>query len=190
MDLKALFQPKTLAVVGVSLTHERHPANVVFTKNRLRQQVEVFPVNDRGGTFQGETVYRSISEIPRKIELAVIATRADLVPAIMTDCVASGVRGAVVISGGFAETGTLERIQALLRGGAIDVELGKRLLQGGLEIFRLKALLEVRENTGMGDGAWLLPDSLSPADESAFREALEAITNLQKVIHSSLAEQV
>ena len=94
------------------------------------------------------------------------------------------------VTGGFTETGTLERIQALLRAGTFDVELGKRLLQGGIEIFRLKALLEVRENAGMGDGAWLLPDSLSLYDESAFREALEAVTNLRKVIHSSLAEKV
>jgi signal-transduction protein with cAMP-binding, CBS, and nucleotidyltransferase domain len=94
------------------------------------------------------------------------------------------------VTGGFTETGTLERVQALLRGGALDVELGKRLLQGGLEIFRQKALLEVRENAGLENGAWLLPDSLSLSEESAFRDALEAITNLQKVIHSSLAEKV
>jgi signal-transduction protein with cAMP-binding, CBS, and nucleotidyltransferase domain len=94
------------------------------------------------------------------------------------------------VTGGLAETGTLERIQALLRAGTFDVELGKRLLQGGLEIFRQKALLEVRENAGLGDGAWLLPDSLSPPDEFALREALEAVANLQKVIHSSLAEKV
>ena len=94
------------------------------------------------------------------------------------------------VTGGITETGTLERIQALLRAGAFDVELGKRLHQGGLEIFRLKALLEVRDTAGMGDGAWLLPDSLAPSDEVSFREALEAVTNLQKVIHSSLAEKV
>ena len=93
------------------------------------------------------------------------------------------------VTGGFPETGTLERLQALLRAGTLDVALGKRLLQGALEIFRLKALLEVRENAGMGDGAWLHPDNLTPADEVAFRAALEATINLQKVIHSSLAEK-
>jgi CBS domain-containing protein len=93
------------------------------------------------------------------------------------------------VAGGFVETGTLERIQALLRAGTLDVELGKRLIQGGLEIFRLKALLEIRENTGLEDGAYLLPSTLSSSDEVAFREGLEAVTNLQKVIHSSLAEK-
>jgi CBS domain-containing protein len=93
------------------------------------------------------------------------------------------------VTGGLAETGTLERIQALIRIGTLDVELGKRLLQGGLEIFRLKALLEIRENTGLEVGAFLLPSTLSSSDEAAFREGLEAVTNLQKVIHSSLAEK-
>lgn len=96
----------------------------------------------------------------------------------------------LAVTGGVTETGTLERIQALLRAGALDVELGKRLHQGGLEIFRLKALLEARDNAGVGDGAYLRPDSLATSDEVAFREALEALTNLQKVIHSNLAEKV
>jgi hypothetical protein len=74
--------------------------------------------------------------------------------------------------------------------GALDVALGKRLLQGGLEIFRLMVLLEVQENPGPGDGVYLLPDSLGVSGGSALREALEAVTNLQKVIHSSMAEKV
>ena len=49
--------------------------------------------------------YASILEIPEKIDLAVIATRAEVVPKMMTDCIQAGVAGAVVISGGFAERG-------------------------------------------------------------------------------------
>ena len=105
MNLSALFRPKTLAVIGVSLTNDRHPANVIYNKNNLRLQAKVFPVNDRGGIYQGEKVYASILEVPRKIDLAVIATRAEAVPKIMTDCIQAGVAGAVVISGGFAERG-------------------------------------------------------------------------------------
>ena len=105
MNLDILFRPKTLAVIGVSFTNEKHPANVIYNKNNLRLQAKVFPVNDRGGTYQGEKVYASILEVPEKIDLAVIATRAEMVPKIMTDCIQAGVAGAVVISGGFAERG-------------------------------------------------------------------------------------
>lgn len=105
MDLKPLFKPQTLAVIGVSLSNERHPANVIYNKNNLRQQVEVFAVNEKGGVYQGEKVYPRISEIPKKVDLAVIATRAETVPDMMADCIRAGAGGAVVISGGFAEVG-------------------------------------------------------------------------------------
>jgi acetyltransferase len=105
VNLKSLFKPKTLAVIGVSLTNDRHPANVVYNKNNLRFQAEVFPVNDRGGVLQGEPVYSRLSDIPQKVDLAVIAVRAEGVLDIMVECIEAGVGGAVVISGGFAETG-------------------------------------------------------------------------------------
>ncbi len=105
MNLKSLFHPKTLAVVGVSLNNEKHPANVIYNKNSLRLQAKVFPVNDRGGIYQGGKVYASVLDIPEKVDLAVIATRAERVPKILSDCIQVGAGGAVVISGGFAEIG-------------------------------------------------------------------------------------
>jgi len=105
VSLGRLFKPKTLAVIGVSLSNDRHPANVIYNKNSLRFQAEVYPVNKRGGILQGERVYPRISDIPQKVELAVIAVRAEVVPSIMAECIEAGVGGAVVISGGFAETG-------------------------------------------------------------------------------------
>ena len=92
-------------MVGVSLSNEKHPANVIYNKNNLRLQAKVFPVNDRGGIYQGEKVYASMLDIPEKVDLAVIATRAERVPKILDDCIHSGAGGAVLISGGFAEIG-------------------------------------------------------------------------------------
>ncbi len=105
MNFRPLFKPKTMAVIGVSQKNERHPANVIFHKTLLRSPVEVFPVNPQGGFLQGEKIYRRISEIPQKIDLAVIATRAEMVPEVLTECINSEVSGAVLISGGFAESG-------------------------------------------------------------------------------------
>jgi len=105
VNLKPLFEPKTIAVIGVSLTNNLHPANVIYSKNYLRYPVTVFPVNPRGGTLQGERVFTNISEIPERVDLAVIAARADYVPGILSDCIQAGAGGAVVVSGGFAESG-------------------------------------------------------------------------------------
>ena len=108
MNLKRLFKPATMAVVGVSLTNESHPANVVYNKNRLRYPVSVFAVNGKGGTLRGETVYRRIQDIPAKIDLAVIATKAEIVLSVISDCIEAGAGGAVIVSGGFAETGSAD----------------------------------------------------------------------------------
>ena len=105
MNLAPLFKPRTMAVVGVSLTNDRHPANVIYNKNHLRLKAEVFPVNNQGGALQGEKVYPHVSDIPEKVDLAVIATQAQIVPGIIEECIQAGVGGAVIISGGFSESG-------------------------------------------------------------------------------------
>jgi acetyltransferase len=92
-----------MAVIGVSLNNERHPGNVIFNKNHNRYPLKVFPVNPQGGVLQGETVFTHVSEVPEKVDLAVIAVRAELVPNVMADCIQAGIGGATVISGGFAE---------------------------------------------------------------------------------------
>jgi acyl-CoA synthetase (NDP forming) len=118
VNFQALFEPKTMAVIGVSLTNDRHPANVVYTKNHLRYPVKVFPVNPRGGALGGQTVFTHISEIPEKVDLGVIAARAEQVPTILSDCIAAGVNAAIIISAGFAEAGRpdlQDRIVAIAR---------------------------------------------------------------------------
>ena len=105
MNFKKLFEPETMAVIGVSLKNINHPANVIFNKNNLRHPVRVFPVNPRGGLFRGERIYQHVSEIPEKIDLAVIAVRAEHCPETLKTCIDAGIEGAIVISGGFAESG-------------------------------------------------------------------------------------
>ena len=108
LNLKPLFQPKTIAVIGVSLTNNSHAANVIYNKIQLRYPVKVYPVNPRGGRLHRDRVYSDISQIPAKIDLAVIAVRAEHVPNILKRCIENDVGGAVVISGGFAEIGAKE----------------------------------------------------------------------------------
>jgi acetyltransferase len=36
LDFRKLFEAKTMAVIGVSLTNDRHPANVIYNKNHLQ----------------------------------------------------------------------------------------------------------------------------------------------------------
>ncbi len=117
-DFSPLFAPKTIAVFGVSLNNDRHPANVIYNKLLLRYPVKVYPLNPRGGFLRKDRVYADIGQVPGRVDLAVIATRAEHVSAILESCIRKGAGGAVIISGGFAETGHREledRLVAMAR---------------------------------------------------------------------------
>lgn len=120
MNFQRLLYPKTLAVIGVSKHNEMHPANVIYYKNLLRFPVSTYAVNPKAGMLKGQHAYRSIKEVPEKIDLAVVASRADNVPSILEECIEAEVGGAVVVSGGFSETGRKdlqERIVAIAQEG-------------------------------------------------------------------------
>ncbi|MBC8316945.1 MAG: CoA-binding protein [Desulfobulbaceae bacterium] len=120
MDFSSFFRPETVAVIGVSYSSDQHPANVIFSKNLLRYPARIFPVNPKGGELLGQEVFSSISKIPEAIDLAVIAVRADLVPLIISECIKAGVKGAIVISGGFAEVGRHDLQDALIKAASKD----------------------------------------------------------------------
>jgi len=114
MNLSPLFTPQSVAVVGVSASNDRHPANVIFFKNLLRYPVRTYAVNVKGGAIDGEQVFPAISAVPDNIDLAVIAVRAEFVPAVLEQCIAAAVKSAIVISGGFAEVGQHELQEQLV----------------------------------------------------------------------------
>lgn len=105
MNLDPLFKPKTMAVFGVSSTDFQHPANVIYSKNNRRYPVKVYGINPKGGKIQGDTIYPNLSAVPEKIDLAVVATRAEFVPGIIEECISNKAGAAAVISGGFKEVG-------------------------------------------------------------------------------------
>ncbi len=105
MDLKKLVEPESIAVIGVSLTNPFNPANIIYSKNHYHYKARTYGVNPNGGSIYGQKIYTSITEIPDKIDLAVLAIRAELVPAALRECISKGVAGAIIISGGFAEAG-------------------------------------------------------------------------------------
>ncbi len=105
MDLKSLFRPSSMAVIGVSTTQDSHPANVIYTKNHLRYPVKTYGVNPKGGLLNREPLYPSVGDIDGSVDMAVIAVRAQFVPKVVEQCIKKGVKGAVIISGGFSEAG-------------------------------------------------------------------------------------
>jgi len=104
-SLQALFRPNGLAVIGASAK----PGKLGFTilKNILDAGFggPVIPVNPKGETILGLPSVRSVDEIPSGTDLAVVIIPAASVPATILQLGERKVRAAIVISGGFAESG-------------------------------------------------------------------------------------
>jgi acetyltransferase len=65
----------------------------------------IYPVNPKRDQVLGVKAYPGILAVPDKVDLAVIVTPPATIPGIIHDCAQAGVRGAVIISAGFKETG-------------------------------------------------------------------------------------
>ncbi|NQV23746.1 MAG: bifunctional acetate--CoA ligase family protein/GNAT family N-acetyltransferase [Rhodopirellula sp.] len=104
-NLNRIFQPRQIAVVGAS----SKPNSVGYTvfRNLIEGGFEgnVFPVNPKYTTIQEQTAYPSVGDLPEKIDLAIICTRAVTVPGVVAECGEAGIRGIIVLSAGFREAG-------------------------------------------------------------------------------------
>ena len=67
LNFKPLFQPETVAVIGVSTKNDRHPANVIYNKLHLRYPVKVYAVNPKGGELLREPVYDRIGGCRKRL---------------------------------------------------------------------------------------------------------------------------
>jgi acetyltransferase len=104
-NLNHLFNPKKVAVIGASDKEGSIGAKILQNLMSSGFAGQVFPVNPFRQTVQGLISYPSVSQIPEKVDLAVIATPARTVPSIVEECGASGVSGVVIVSAGFKEAG-------------------------------------------------------------------------------------
>ena len=104
-NLRAVFAPKTIAVIGAS----ERPGSVgraVFERLTTHGfEGDVVPVTPAHRSILGRPTYSTIVDAPKGVDLAVIATPAKTVPGIARACAIAGVKGVVIISAGFRETG-------------------------------------------------------------------------------------
>ncbi len=103
--LNAIFSPKNVAVIGATETHGSVGRTIIWNLLSNPFGGAVVPVNPKRPAVMGVKAYTSITQVPEPVDLAVIVTPAPTVPGIIAECVDVGVKGAIVISAGFKETG-------------------------------------------------------------------------------------
>jgi acetyltransferase len=101
--LDPIFRPRSLAVIGASTQVEKWGHRMVVRPLNTGYRGMIYPVNPNSREIAGIRSYPSISSLPAGIDLAVITLPAAMVPEALEECLRHGIRGAVVISAGFAE---------------------------------------------------------------------------------------
>lgn len=104
MNVKSLLCPKTVAVVGAS---EKSGFGKRSVENLMAGELgdNLFLVNPKRDQVFGKKCYKSLSDIGRKIDLAVICTPMSVVNGLLREAGECGAKGAVVYASGYGETG-------------------------------------------------------------------------------------
>ncbi len=131
-DIKRLFEPRAVAVIGASLDPNKIGYKIVQNIVTNGYVGKVFPINPKGGEILGLRVYPSVHDIPDEIDVALVVVPAKAVFQTVQECAAHGVKFVPIISSGFSEVGNLEEERKIV---AYAREHGMRVL--GPNIFGL-----------------------------------------------------
>jgi acetyl coenzyme A synthetase (ADP forming)-like protein len=102
-SLRPFFRPKSVAVIGASRDPNSLGHRILDALLKNQFQGLVFPVNPKADQIAGLPAYASARNLPQPVDLAIIAVPRDIVPAVVEDCAARGVKALVAITAGFAE---------------------------------------------------------------------------------------
>src|SRR5579859_5459793 len=139
--LAPIFHPRTVAVIGAT----EKPASVGRTvlRNLLDHPfgATIFPINPNRANVLGIRCYPNIASIGEPVDLVIVVTPAATVPDVLRECVDAGVRGAVVISAGFAELGA--------EGREREKKIRQVLASGQLRLIRPNCVGVMNPRTGL-----------------------------------------
>ena len=125
-DIYKLFYPKSIAFIGASADISKW-GHLLFSNVVAGQyQGEIYLVNAKGGEIAGRAVFKSVTEIPGPVDLAVITVPANIVISLIPELKKKKVKNVLLISSGFGETGA--------EGKALEKELVEKAREAGLLI--------------------------------------------------------
>ncbi len=125
-ELRPIFAPRSLAVIGASKTPFKWGAQTIRRLLESGYGGALYPINPNENEIQGLAAFRSVVDVPGEVDLAVITVPAEAVPKAIRECVRKGVKGAIVISADFSETGN--------HGRELQNEVVRIARQGGIRV--------------------------------------------------------
>jgi acyl-CoA synthetase (NDP forming) len=146
--LSPILTPSSVAVIGAG----RDPSSMggrLYRNLRDRFRGPVYPVNPRTRAIDSAPAFASVLDVPAPVDLAFVVVPAVSVLDVVRQCVQKHVRGLVVITGGYSETGRL--------GDDRQRELHQLVRTAGIPMVGPNCFGVV--NTDPGVGLWGIPSS-------------------------------
>jgi len=103
--LDKILMPQSVAVVGASTDPFKWGNMLLAALQKTGFEGDIYPVNPRAEEILGLKCYANVRDIPGEVDSALVVVPARFVPGVFEDMVAKGIKGAVVITSGFSETG-------------------------------------------------------------------------------------
>jgi len=103
--LEKILNATSVAIVGASKSETKRGFQAIRTLLNEKFEGRIYPVNPKENNILGFKCYPKVSDIPDPVDIALITTPAKTIPSVLKDCGNKGVHGAVIIAGGFGETG-------------------------------------------------------------------------------------
>ena len=105
MSLEKVLNAESVAIVGASTNETKRGYQAIRILIDEKFGGKIYPVNPKEKSILGLKCYPKVSAIEGPVDIALITTPANTIPAILADCGLKGVHGAVIIAGGFGELG-------------------------------------------------------------------------------------
>ncbi|MDP2647396.1 MAG: acetate--CoA ligase family protein [Desulfobacterales bacterium] len=109
MTLEKILNADSVAIVGASKVETKRGFQAIKTLLDEKYDGKIYPVNPKEKSILGLKCYPKVSDIEFPVDCVLITTPANTIPAVLEDCGAKGVHGAVIIAGGFGELGEAGR---------------------------------------------------------------------------------
>ncbi len=113
MDLKELFEPKSIAIIGAS-NNEKKVGYTLMEKLKTFKG-KVIPINKKNPVIHNLQAYKKVTDYKEKIDLAVIATPKKTVLKVLKNCGKKEIKNIIIISAGFSETGDFKTEKKILK---------------------------------------------------------------------------
>lgn len=108
--LDPIIHPRTMAIIGASKDPAKRGYRAIKSLVGDQYAGEIIPINPKESEILGLKCYSTLAAVPQDVDVALVCTAAKTVPGVIEDCGKKGVKGAVLLAGGFSEAGEAGRL--------------------------------------------------------------------------------